>query len=509
MLYSFSPRHLLAGLTSALAICLGTGAAAQVRGAANDRASHTFPASKPVPDSYIVVFKAGTAHPAADAAAMVRAAGGTLRHTYGHALKGFAARLPLASVQGIRNHPAVAYVEQDMTVSLLATQSPATWGLDRIDQADRPLDTQYMYERTGAGVHAFILDTGIRADHVEFAGRMVSGYTSIADGNGTSDCHGHGTHVAGTVGGTTWGVAKASKLVPVRVLGCDGTGTWSGIIAGIDWVAGSALRPAVGNMSLGGDASQAVDDAVRNAVAKGVTMVVAAGNSNADACSYSPARTPEAITVAATTSADARASYSNFGTCVDLFAPGSSIQSAWHTDSAATATLNGTSMASPHVAGVAALVLAANPSASPAAVASGIDSAVTQGRLTSTGTGSPNKLLFAPGAAAVEPAKKAVAVKSIQGSAAKVGGGWRATATVSVRDINTGASVPNATVAATFSPGGSGSCVTGSSGSCSLAIGKLGKGTPSTVFGVVGVTGTGLIYDPTQNSATQITISRP
>jgi len=476
---------------------------------AQDRAIHPFGESKPITNRYIVVFKPAVTDPAAEASSLVRSAGGALHHTYSHALKGFSASLPSNALVAIQNNPRVAYVEQDMTVSLTASQSPAAWGLDRIDQADRPLDSKYVYQRTGLGAHLFVVDTGIRPDHVEFTGRLLTGYSAIADGYGTTDCNGHGTHVAGTAAGTTWGVAKASKLVPVRVLGCDGSGSWSGVIAGVDFVAGSTLRPAVANMSLGGGASQAVDDAVKNAVAKGVTMVVAAGNSGANACNYSPARLPEAITVGATTSSDARASYSNYGTCVDLFAPGSSVQSAWYTSSTATGTLNGTSMASPHVAGVAALLLEGNPGASPAAVASGINSAATLGRLTSIGTGSPNKLLYSLGGSAVEPATMTVAVKSISGSSSKSGSGWRATATITIRDLTTNAHVANATVEALFSPGASGKCITGSTGSCSISSGLLSKSASSTVFTVKGVSGTGLIYDATQNSAAQTTISKP
>ncbi len=243
-------------------------------------------------------------------------------------------------------------------------------------------------------MNAFIIDTGIRPDHVEFTGRLLPGYTAINDANGTTDCNGHGTHVAGTVGGTSWGVAKQVSLVPVRVLDCKGSGTWSGIIAGIDWVANNPLRPAVANLSLGGSKSSAVNAAVAGAVAKGVTMVVAAGNSNANACNYSPSSEPSAITVGATANGDARATYSNYGSCVDIFAPGTAVTSAWNTGSSASNTISGTSMASPHVAGVAALALQANPAASPAAITSFLVSKATAGVVTSAGTGSPNRLVY-------------------------------------------------------------------------------------------------------------------
>jgi subtilisin family serine protease len=312
--------------------------------------AHPFGASKPIPGRYIVVFKPGVANAAAEGASMARAAGGQLHHSYSAAIKGFAATLPDAALAGIRNNPNVQSVEQDQTVSLQQVSSPqnqATWGLDRIDQADRPLDTQYHFAGTGAGVNAFIIDTGIRADHVEFTGRLKPGFNAVADANGTNDCNGHGTHVAGTVGGTTWGVAKGVSLIPVRVLDCAGNGAWSAVIAGIDYVANSTLRPAVANMSLGGGASTSVDAAVAGAVAKGVTVVVAAGNNSVDACSYSPAREPSAITVGATDSLDSRAFYSNIGRCVDVFAPGHLITSAWATSATASNTIGGTSMASP------------------------------------------------------------------------------------------------------------------------------------------------------------------
>ncbi len=480
-------------------------------------ATHPYAVSRPIPGRYIVVFRTTVASPAAEASNLVRGAGGQLRHTYSNSIKGFSATLPEAALQGIRHNPNVSYIEQDQTVSLSQASSPqnqATWGLDRIDQVDRPLDTQYNFSGTGAGANAFIIDTGIRADHTEFAGRIKPGVNFVIDANGTNDCNGHGTHVAGTVGGSTWGVAKAVSLIPVRVLSCTGSGAWSDVIAGIDFVANSALRPAVANMSLGGGISSAADAAVAAAVAKGVTMVLAAGNSNADACNSSPARAPSAVTVGATDSLDTRATYSNFGACVDLFAPGHSITSAWHTSATATNTLGGTSMAAPHVAGVAALALAANPAASPADVAAFLKSSATPNRLLSIGTGSPNLLLYSLGTAGnVSPpaqTTQTVAFKSMSGSASKTGGNWRASAVVTVRDVNSGALVPNATVAGSFSPGGGASCVTGSNGSCTVTSGpiKMNAATSSTLSGT-GVSGTLLKYDASQNSVSQIVIARP
>lgn len=502
--------RLLAGGLYAVAVCLCAPAA--LAQPVNSPANHPFSPSSPIPGRYIVVFKNSVSNPATEAANVMRGLGGQVLHTYSSALKGFAATLPNAALQGIRNNLNVDYVEQDQTVALnqVSPENQATWGLDRIDQADRPLSSQYYFNYTGAGINAFIIDTGMRLDHVEFTGRLLPGYSVVADSNGTSDCNGHGTHVAGTVGGTTWGVAKGVSLIPVRVLDCSGSGTWSGVIAGIDWVAGSALRPAVANMSLGGSVSTSVNAAVAGAVSKGVTMVVAAGNSNANACDYSPSGEPSAITVGATDSSDARASYSNYGSCVDIFGPGSNITSAWNTSADATNIISGTSMATPHVTGVAALALAANPIASPAAVASFLTSNATVGRLVSIGTGSPNLLTYSLAAGAPNEAlKQVVAVKSLSGNSAKSGANWRAYAAVTIRDINTSAIVANATVSGSFSPGGSASCVTASTGICTMSSANISRLSGSTVMMVTTVSGTNLSYDSSQNSVSQITILKP
>jgi subtilisin family serine protease len=476
-----------------------------------DQATHPFAASKPIEGRYIVVFTSDVGKPAQEAANLLRGTNATLHHTFSNALKGFAASIPAAALQGLKNSPLVDYIEQDQSVSLNQTSSPqtgATWGLDRIDQASLPLDTKYNFNYTGAGTTAFIIDTGIRADHVEFTGRVLPGYNTVSDTNGTNDCNGHGTHVSGTVGGTTWGVAKSVSLVPVRVLDCAGSGYLSGVIAGIDWVAGSTLRPAVANLSLGSSYSSTVNAAVAGAYNKGVTMVVAAGNSNADACSYSPSSEPTAITVGATTSADARASYSNYGSCLDVFAPGSSITSAWYTSTTATNTISGTSMASPHVAGVAALALQANPAFSPTQVASFVATYATQNKVTSAGTGSPNLLVYSL-ATAVPAVPKTVAIRSLSGSASKSGTGWRAKVTATVRDVATGTNLANATVIGNFVPGGTLSCVTASTGSCTLTSGTISKLTASTTFTVTNVSGNNMVYDASQNAVTQISVSRP
>lgn len=348
-----------------------------------------------IPGEYIVVFKAGT--PGRDVDQTVqnaRGKGASIHFVYRDALLGFAASLPEQALNGLIHNPRVEYIEADQAISIDTTQSSATWGLDRIDQRFLPLSTSYSYNFTGAGVTAYIIDTGILATHNEFSGRASVGYDAVGDGWNGVDCNGHGTHVAGTVGGSTYGVAKGVTIVAVRVLNCSGSGTTSGVIAGINWVTANHANSAVANMSLGGGASTSLDTAIKNSISAGVTYSVSAGNNNRDACKVSPARVPTAITVGATTSSDARASYSNYGKCVDLFAPGSSITSAWIGSNTATNTISGTSMASPHVTGVAALYLHAHPGNSPASVAAAIVAAATPNVVINAGRGSPNLLLF-------------------------------------------------------------------------------------------------------------------
>ena len=326
-----------------------------------------------------------------------------VKRSFSHALRGFVAKADDKAIARLLADPRVAYVEEDGYVSINATQTGATWGIDRVDQRNLPLDSSYTYNTTASGVHAYIIDTGVLLSHSQFSGRMGNGYDAVTSGGNANDCNGHGTHVAGTVGGTTYGIAKAVTIHPVRVLGCNGSGTNAGVIAGMDWVAQNHIKPAVANMSLGGGASQATDDAVQRMVNAGVTVVVAAGNDNGNACSYSPARAANAITVGSTTNTDARSSFSNYGTCLDIFAPGSSITSAWYTSSTATNTISGTSMAAPHVAGAAALYLATNPTATPAQVTSALTGSATPGKVTGAQTGSPNLLLYTLGGSAPPP----------------------------------------------------------------------------------------------------------
>ncbi|HEX8150097.1 MAG TPA: S8 family peptidase [Pyrinomonadaceae bacterium] len=391
-------------LLATLALCLtaltSSGSRSSASPAPPRKGQKLHKKEKAIPGNYIVVLDsvaAGEPGPYSQADqitdVLVAAYGGKVNKRYKHALNGYAAEMIEDEALALSEDPRVQFVEEDQVYTADATQTGAPWGLDRIDQRDRPLNGTYNYNWTGSGVRAYIIDTGIRTTHTQFGGRASNVY-DVNGGNG-QDCNGHGTHVSGTVGGSTYGVAKSVMLRGVKVFQCANTTSTSNIIAGVNYVTANRILPAVANMSVGGGASSSMDTAVQNLINSGVTVAVAAGNeSGVDACTRSPARLAAAITVGSTTSSDARSSFSNIGTCLDLFAPGSSIPSSWYTSDTATATLSGTSMATPHVTGVAALYLQGHTTASNATVRNAIVNGSTTGRLTGIGTGSPNRLLY-------------------------------------------------------------------------------------------------------------------
>lgn len=355
-------------------------------------------ASDPIPNRYVVALDPASLRAEDEtserkAGRLASRYGGAVDKVFSHALQGFSAEMTSEAAEAMSNDPSVLFVEEDSYISIEATQNNAPWGLDRVDQRSVPLNTAYNYVRTGSGVHVYVIDTGIRATHVEFAGRATADYDSMYDGQNGNDCHGHGTHVAGTIGGTNYGVAKDVSIHGIRVLGCNGIGSVSTAVEGIDWVTANRVLPAVANMSMGSAASPLMDFAVQGSIDAGVTYVVAAGNANTDACLYSPARLGTAITVGASTQTDMRASFSNYGSCVDLFAPGVGITSAYAWNDSATNSISGTSMASPHVAGTVALYLQDNPTASPSQATAALLGDATSGQMGGV-DGSPNMMVF-------------------------------------------------------------------------------------------------------------------
>jgi subtilisin family serine protease len=394
----FSRRSFAGAAATVVALSLGVGSALPATAAEwPEGVIANAGATGAIKDRYIVVLDDNS--PDADSRqgrALARRFGAKITKTYDAALNGYAVELTEKQARRFAAEPAVDSVVQDQIVRIADAQpSPPSWGLDRVDQRILLLDKSYKYPTSaGSGVTAYIIDTGVRISHEDFGGRASYGYDAVDDDTTAADGNGHGTHVAGTVAGSSYGMAKKVKIVAIRVLDNSGSGTASGVIAGVDWVTKNAIKPAVANMSLGGGANSALDDAVRNSIASGVTYAVAAGNDNDNASNSTPARVSEAITVGSSTSSDARSSFSNYGSSLDLFAPGSSITSAWNTGDTVTSTLSGTSMATPHVAGAAALHLADNQAATPAQVTSALTSAATTGVVTNPGTGSPNRLLY-------------------------------------------------------------------------------------------------------------------
>jgi subtilisin family serine protease len=370
------------GATLAMAACSDQ---SPVAGRAPEAAPLLSASANGIDGSYIVVLNEG-ANPRSVAAI----AGVDPHYVYTAAVNGFAAELNQGQLNALQHNPNVSYIEQDQTFEAATTQSGATWGIDRIDQRNRPLSGTYTYTTTASSVYAYVIDTGIQTSHSQFGGRAAVSYDALG-GNG-QDCNGHGTHVAGTIGSSTYGVAKSVKLRAVRVLDCSGSGATSGIIAALDWVRVNRSNPAVANMSLGGGYSSTLNTAANNLANSGVFLAVAAGNENQNACNVSPASAASATTVAASTSTDAKASYSNYGSCVDLYAPGSSITSTWTGSS--TNTISGTSMASPHVAGVAALYKGTYGDASSSTIDSWIKTNSTANVITGNPSGTPNRLLY-------------------------------------------------------------------------------------------------------------------
>jgi subtilisin family serine protease len=499
---------------------------------------------------FVVKFADGTDNTRELAQTLASTHGATLHHVFGHAAKGFSVTVPESQVDAflaaLAQQPAVDRVEEDQPFhAAQVSQTGAPWGLDRIDQRYLPLNGTYSYLASGQGVTVYVVDTGIRATHTEFAGRVPAGFSSVQDGWGTSDCNGHGTHVAGTIGGKTWGVAKGVNLVPVRVLDCNGIGSSGSVAAGLDWVAAHVSGPAIVNIAMDGPPSSLINAAVDNLVARGVTVVGAAGNSGDNACNYTPSSASSILAVASTGKDDRRSNFSNTGSCVGVFAPGDSIPSAyWNADNA-TGTLSGTSMASAHVAGIAAIYLQTHPAAVASEVIGAIQNAATIGQVSNAGAGSPTTLLYSdltstspvpsppisgpisspisapisapisgPGVVvmttdsslALPPSISAGAMSGFSYSHTR---SWNAVVTIVAWDQNH-QTVPGVTVRGSFTTGGSHlTCVTGTSGSCTISTGLLATRVASTTFKIEGMAKKPLKYEPSMNVKATVTVAKP
>lgn len=468
-----------------------------------------------IPNRYIVVLKPVAGQSVDQVVAQLsQTLGMKIHFIYRNALNGFSATLPAAAVPLLSALPVVDYIEQEHVVGTeqAAQTNVEPWGLDRIDSR-KGYDSTYLYDTDARLVTAYVIDSGILPNHVEFGGRVSGGYSVFNDGRGTVDCYGHGTHVAGTIGGATYGVAKRVNLVPVKVLNCNGIGNSGSFIAALDWIISNGRPNSVVNMSLATATQSTVDAAVDRVVAAGHVVVASAGNKNTNACSQSPARAAKAITVGATNIKDSRASFSNFGSCVDLFAPGEGVLSAWSTSSTATRVVSGTSMAAPHVTGAAALVRSKFPSLTPEQVTNALVATSTANILPNPGNGSPNLLLYSlldqNPAQRPEVAPGTMYVSGLIGGVTTIiTGGWRATVTITVSDMSTRTPLANARVTGTFSTGRVSTCTTNSSGICTVNTQDLSNKVTPVTYDLTAVVVPSGRYTPEKNVANRVVINR-